>query len=1092
MWVTMKRGGQELTPEHVSTVLGRYNDEAVQSVLDLWSDFDAQLDPDLASGDINQILGEQVVSAAAEAKAEVDKLYGSKWLGKAAERASSAKSHPTNVERVMRMGNTIENTDEFIEMLPEVAGTAEHAMSLRDPEVRRTLGQSEMMMATDSARRLTNDITAAKTLFDQLRASGVDPAPLEGVLREQLDKYEMGDLLSVDAYPPVEMRNQADRALLEFRNVEDTGKPAEREAIAVVDQIAASMANSSSASGHGTYASIVNQVAEYQRGHGGVSEPLAEAIRAASEHDRFGFLTSTLTDLEVDVAIKDGDAEAVSDLTGGKKSLVTWSTETTLSPDLTVDDRTGGDRGEITVKADFMFREGLAEITPNVAAALNSMYAAYGGGIHRTNSNVTEASTNYAASINAQGLGAVEKKQEGEDQRTPEETTGHYVGSENNLVVADDTYNWTDSVTNTLTHELGHALDSMLGEVAGSGSGRGFYSDNNPEFLALRTQLQEIASYGDDPNATVLNWYYRNNTDGAGEHNGYAGTTEMWAQGYAAYAAMRRMLANPEEGRGGQEWQNQVFRKGGGSLLHGHTSGARDAGVPLKEVFNKNGEAGQAIYEFFDDFENRVLPELMKNPVVVTKRWPTQSRVAEALGAPPPPSNQHTPNAVQTQRASGHRYNGTPLDMAEIKPGDQNYDSVIDAMKERNPGFTGPSPQALGVWYNRDWASAEDGTLLMKVIMPGNDDPTNVYDYKHSKKSNAQKFQREQAVHKVHKPLREKSLNEAMDDPIAAMVATMIDSGMRVDDAKGKNRTKSVKRKKVEQVIGASSLMPKHLTFNENGTVRIDFMGKSGVDNRYTVKDPRLVAALKKWSEGKGPNEFIFGNTNADQSIEYLRDATGIADMINHDLRTYMANAVVFQWLEGLPGFKKTKGKTAKQIRDDPNPARPKKGMSAEEFEKFKVKGWQQAAMQLNDGWTTVRDNYVSPYVWYSLEHDLDLPHSWDELITFTGVPEHPGPTNVPAPPTNVPGGPTNVPGGPTNVPVEGGPRPEPVAAAATPAEDEAIESAEPTTPVDFSDAAYRALDEFYGSAQWAGLDPATPPPAPMFAESLPPGDEVE
>jgi len=275
--------------------------------------------------------------------------------------------------------------------------------------------------------------------------------------------------------------------------------------------------------------------------------------------------------------------------------------------------------------------------------------------------------------------------------------------------------------------------------------------------------------------------------------------------------------------------------------------------------------------------------------------------------------------------------------------------------------------------------------------------------------------------------------------------------------------------------------MPKHLTFNEN-SVRIDFMGKSGVDNRYTVKDPRLIAALQKWSEGKGDDEFIFGDTTADQSIAYLRDATGIADMINHDLRTYMANAVVYQWLEKLPAFKRTKGKKPKEIKDDPFPARPKKGMTQAEFDDFKVKGWKQAGAQLNDGWSTVRDNYVSPYVWYSLEQELGLNHSWDELINFTGVPAHPGPSNVPAPPSNVPAPPSNVPGAPA----------APIAAAAAPTPQELEEVQEtPVVQVEFDEATYRALDDFYGSVEWP-TDPAAPTPAPMFTESLPEGDEVE
>jgi hypothetical protein len=1046
MLFSMRRAGfDQLTPEHVSTVLARYNDEAVQEVLDLWSDFDAQVDSDLASGDINQILGEQVVSAAAEAQAEVDKLYSSEWLGKADERAASAKSQPSNVDRATRLNNAIENTDEFVDMMPEVAATAEHTMSLRDPETRSAMGPMAFLHATDSARRLTNDIAAAKTLFDQLRATGVDPAPLENVLRAQLDKHGLGELLSMDAYPPVEMRRQGDQALLAFRQVEDTGKPAEKEAVALVDQIATGMANSSSANGHGTYASIINQAVKYQRGHGGVSPALADAVQGAAAHDRFGFMHETLTGLDLDLAVADGDAEAVSDLTNGRQALVVWGNETTLSPDLVTDDRSGTS-SEQSVIADIMFREGMGEITPNVAAALNSMYAAFGGSIHRTDDNITEASTERAEMWKQ--AGSAWRSNEGADTRTPEQVTGVYTGVENQLIVADKTFREGDGVVNTVTHELGHALDSMLADVSGYGA---YYSLRDPEYDAFRTKLKEIASYGDGPNDTVLNWYYRNQDEGATENNGYSGTTESWAQAYAAYAAMRR-LEDSDEGL----TQEQVWGKGGGSMLHGHIGGAREAGVSLKDLMSKRAEAGKAIYEFFDDFENRRLPEIMKTPVAVKKRGADPNKVAAALGAPPPQVEQPLPNAVQVARASAHdsEVHGS-LNMAQIRPGDQNWDSVLTAMKEQNPDFTGPSEKALGVWYNRDWAS-QNGTLLMKVIMPGNDTPTSIYDFKHSKTGNAQKFQREKALHRVHADLREKALSEAMDDPVAALVATLIETGMRVDNGKGKQRTKSTKRKKLEQVIGGTSLMPKHLTFNKD-SMRFQFMGKSGIDNDYTIKEPRLQAALQKWSQGKGRNDFLFGDVTAKQSIDYLRDATGISDLINHDLRTYVATNSVRQWLSTLPAYKKKGSK-------DKRPVRPKKGMSQEEFDKFKIHGWKVAGERINDGWGTVRDHYVSPSVWWHAEEALGLPHSFDELIEYTGVPEHP----AAAPPAE------------PAVPV----------AAAAAAEDDSELVSRPEQ-IDYSPEAVRERDEFYDSFEWAGVSPTAPPP-PLPPGSAPEGDEDE
>ena len=79
--------------------------------------------------------------------------------------------------------------------------------------------------------------------------------------------------------------------------------------------------------------------------------------------------------------------------------------------------------------------------------------------------------------------------------------------------------------------------------------------------------------------------------------------------------------------------------------------------------------------------------------------------------------------------------------------------------------------------------------------------------------------------------------------------------------------------------------------------------------------------------------------------------------MINHDLRTYVATSAARQCLKTLLAYKK---KGSKGTR----PVRPKKGMSAEEFEKFKISVWKAAGERINDGWGTARDHYVSPSVW--------------------------------------------------------------------------------------------------------------------------------
>jgi hypothetical protein len=1035
MMFSMRRGGfDQLTPEHVSTVLARYNDEAVQDVLDLWSNFETEVDPDLASGDVNQILGEQVVTAASKAQAAVDKLYADDELTTPMKRAGTAQIQGSNIERVMRPGHEIESMDEFVEMVPEVAATAEHASSLRDPEVRRGMRDVEAMAAMASARRLTDDIVSAKTLFDQLRNSGVDPAPLENVLREQLDKHEMGDLLSMDAYPPREMRQQADAALMKFRQVQDTGKPAEQESIDTVNQVALQMANSSSATGHGTYADVINQVAEYQRGHGGVSPALADAIRAASANDRFGFLSSTLTDLRLDQAVLDNDADAVSDLTNGTKTLVTWGNDTEMSSKLIVDGRTG-DGDDLTVMADMVFDEGMSEITPNVAAALNSLYASYGGGIHRTRNNVTEADTNYAAMVTAEGWQGHSKA--GKDDRTPEQTTGHYIPSENNVVVADATFQYGDGVTNVVSHELGHALDSMIGEVAGSQGRRGFYSDTDPEFLALRSKLQEISSYGDTPDDTLLNWYYRNEADGAVDHNGHSGGTEMFAQGYAAYAAMQRMLADPEEGFSPAGWKETVFQRGGKSLLHGHAGHARDSGFSMGDIYTKRGEAGQAIYEFFDNFENTTLPAMMKSPVVVKKRLPKHNHAAAALGAPAPKSPQTIPNAVQVERAMKHKHaTHGELNMTEMTIGSPEYEAAVADIKAANPDATPIPKDAIFFALNPDWKT-QGNTVLWKAVRPGRDQPTKAYSSEHKTTQHAVKFQRQKAVDEVVADIRTKALSEAMDDPVAALVAILAETGMRV----GKGRSMNPKTKKYEDTYGGTSLLAKHVFFPSDNLTRIRFIGKSHKLNTYETRDPVIRAALKQAIEGKKPSEPIFPTVTPTKTEHYAREASGMPNLINHDLRTYMATntarEAIAKW------FKKDMPKNEAELKRE------------------KMKVAKIAGAAINDKWDTALKSYISPAVWEPFERSAGVGHEFDDSEQVpNGLIEGDVVESINGPAVGGPAAPA------------GGEAPPAVAAAAAAEDDEEVVS----HPIDWSPEAVAERHGWYQSYQWPGGDVVAPP----------------
>lgn len=1042
MWVALRRGGiEDLTPERVAEVLGRYNDQTVQDVLDLWSNFDMQLDPDLASGDVNQVLGEQVVSAAADAKAAADRLdYGKGGTEDAWHTTWSTLNNKTNGERHDRPGWTseIQNLSEFTAMLPEIAATADYITRLRDPESRNSATFSQVHDGISFAKNLSSNISASKVLFARLRESGVDPAPLEKVVREQLDKHGLGDLLDIDASPPSEMRAEADKSLVKFRNAQDTDKPAEKESLELVDTISAHMSMSNSAMTHQTYANVVGQVVDYQRAHGGVSPKLSQAVQQAAANDRFGFMHDTLVGLELDAAVKDGDAEKVSDLTGGKQALVQWDTEvTTLSPDLVADDRSGAST-EKSVLGDIMFREGMAETTPNVAAALNSMYAAYGGGIHRTDNNITEADVP-AAQRWKQDAAQWRSNEGSADDRRPDQVTGVYSGRENLLVVADATFSeGTIGVTNTISHELGHALDSMLADITGTG---GYHSRNDAEYAAFRTKLKEIASYGDTPDDTLLNWYYRDGDEGASTHNGYSGTVESWAQGYAAYAGMRRMMGE-NEGNPEEAWRRSVFAKGGQSLLYGHNSEASSKDLSLRDRYLKAQEAGQAIWEFFDDFENRRLPEIMQTPVAVKKRASTPSTastVSTALGAPPPAVEQRLPNAVQIERISKHNHaKHGELNMIPLEPGSPEAEQVLADMRAANPKMAPPPRNALAVTYNADWKT-QGATVLWKAAKPGDDTPVSMYSDEHKKTQHAAKFQRQQGVDQVVGRIREQALSEALDSPVAALVALLAETGMRV----GGGASVNPKTKKKEPTFGATTLQRKHVFFPSDTLMRIKFIGKSHKENVYETRDPVLREAMKQLIAGKKPSEQVFAGVNPNQTQQYARDVSGMPNLINHDLRTYRATDVARQLVKTWPKSKM-----------------PKDELS---FKKVQRDIAKKAGDAINDNWDTALNSYISPNVWEPMERSAGLPFSFDDSPPY-GLIEGDVVQSIGGPPV---GGPA-APAGETPA--------APVAASAEPPD--STEDDAPIPPMDFSPAAVAERHNWYAAYQWPG-DKVVPPPLP-------------
>ncbi len=175
------------------------------------------------------------------------------------------------------------------------------------------------------------------------------------------------------------------------------------------------------------------------------------------------------------------------------------------------------------------------------------------------------------------------------------------------------------------------------------------------------------------------------------------------------------------------------------------------------------------------------------------------------------------------------------------------------------------------------------------------------YTDEHNQKKSEKKFKKQGRMDGVIEPLRgqvEKDLISKDENKRAsATIVKIIDTTtMRVGGGRSEERTGS---------SGASTLKPEHFSENPDGSLRVQFKGKSGVEWDRSITDPALVKNIKGFMEGKKPGENVFpigpGDVNG-----YLRRWKVTAK----DFRTFHASRFTSKNLEELP-----EPKTAKEAK---------------------------------------------------------------------------------------------------------------------------------------------------------------------------------
>lgn len=175
-------------------------------------------------------------------------------------------------------------------------------------------------------------------------------------------------------------------------------------------------------------------------------------------------------------------------------------------------------------------------------------------------------------------------------------------------------------------------------------------------------------------------------------------------------------------------------------------------------------------------------------------------------------------------------------------------------------------------------------------------------------------------------PAFERKIKKELETSDVALVTRVVQlTGGRVDTKDGKSVTGS---------RGITSLLAKDIKIKGN-KITIEYPGKSGVVNHYEFTDAAIARRIEGMMDGKKPGDQVWPDVKSTQTIRYIKDHFG-EDVINHDLRTAMANATAMKALNeyvkqfGTPNndptaiemlVKSVSESVGKQINDNPGTA---------------------------------------------------------------------------------------------------------------------------------------------------------------------------
>ena len=184
-----------------------------------------------------------------------------------------------------------------------------------------------------------------------------------------------------------------------------------------------------------------------------------------------------------------------------------------------------------------------------------------------------------------------------------------------------------------------------------------------------------------------------------------------------------------------------------------------------------------------------------------------------------------------------------------------------------------------------------------------------IYSEEFSHSQAEAKFRRIEELDKKFQDMLRQN-EEARHDPktreVAEVVALIMATGIRPGGAGDTGAEK--------QAYGATTLKGEHVYVEPDGSVRLKFVGKKGVDLDLPVADKKVAAVLQRRAKRVGPSGDIFPSVSASTLLRYVHSLDG-GGFKTKDFRTLLGTR---QALKEMKTFKVPRNPTQykKQVRE--------------------------------------------------------------------------------------------------------------------------------------------------------------------------------